>query len=76
MLKITKCPTWGSDKIKQVRRNWSGKYLGRPSRSAGNSLDKPARQRTISGELAPETQRHFTVEIRLSPYLPFGQKSR
>jgi YgiT-type zinc finger domain-containing protein len=30
MLKITECPTCGSSKIKQVRRNWSGRYLGHP----------------------------------------------
>ena len=29
MLKITICPTCGSDKIKKVRRNWTGKAQGR-----------------------------------------------
>jgi len=28
-LKITICPSCGSDKIKGVRRNWSGEYKGR-----------------------------------------------
>ena len=28
MLKITKCPTCGSSKIRQVRRNWKGTFEG------------------------------------------------
>ena len=28
-LRITVCPSCGSNKIKKVRRNWSGKYQGR-----------------------------------------------
>jgi YgiT-type zinc finger domain-containing protein len=29
MLSITKCPTCGSEKIKKVRRKWTGKFHGR-----------------------------------------------
>ena len=29
MIKITICPTCGSDKIKKVRRNWTGKAQGK-----------------------------------------------
>jgi len=28
MLRITVCPTCGSNKIKKARRNWSGKFQG------------------------------------------------
>lgn len=28
-IKITKCPTCGSRRIKKVRRNWKGSYRGR-----------------------------------------------
>jgi len=28
MIKITVCPTCGSNKIKQVKRNWTGNYKG------------------------------------------------
>ena len=27
-VQITHCPSCGSDKIKRVRRNWTGEYLG------------------------------------------------
>ena len=30
MLKITECPTCGSDKIGKVRRNWRGESKGKP----------------------------------------------
>jgi YgiT-type zinc finger domain-containing protein len=29
MLKITRCPSCGSDKIKKVRRNWTGIFKGK-----------------------------------------------
>jgi len=29
MMEITKCPTCGSDRIKKVRRNWTGKFQGK-----------------------------------------------
>jgi YgiT-type zinc finger domain-containing protein len=29
MIKITICPTCGSDKIKKARRNWTGKAQGK-----------------------------------------------
>ena len=29
MVKITICPTCGSDEIKRVRRNWTGKVQGK-----------------------------------------------
>jgi YgiT-type zinc finger domain-containing protein len=35
MNKITKCPSCGSAKIKQVRRKWSGEYKGQ-SYTVGN----------------------------------------
>ena len=30
MIRITICPTCGSDKIKKVRRNWTGNAQGHP----------------------------------------------
>jgi len=28
MMRITKCPTCGSRKVKKVKRNWTGEYEG------------------------------------------------
>ena len=32
MLKITMCPSCGSDKIRKVRRNWTGTFKGKTYR--------------------------------------------